>query len=113
MKWTLYLVAAALAGCAVTPAEIQERGERMEYRVAGAPEAAAACMARNATEALRGAGSPRAQRGEQPGVHELVIHSIAYAQVRPAVNGSTVTMWFARPTVLDTKEIGGKIVGGC
>ena len=98
--WRYLLALVFLAGCAHTPKDVRERGDRFELRSSAAAKEAAACM----TRAIENAnGNIRAQWRERSGGYEVVadlIRSgiILVADVSPSGSGSMTAGYFDRET---------------
>ena len=76
-KLLVLFLTAALAGCAISPAEIREHGSRTDFHLRQGPEAAAACVARNAENLggqITGRVNATMRQGAAPGEVELVIY---------------------------------------
>ncbi len=89
------LLAAALCGCALSPADLQERGIRHEFAMREAPAGAAACVARNVENSDTWSGvhvDTAVREGAAPGQAELVVSRDARffmtANFAPAQNGA-------------------------
>lgn len=92
-----------LAGCA-TPSELKQDGVRAEYTLRLAALEAARCLARNAEEFLPWY---EARERDMGGTYEVHVRTsgnlVAVAVVRPAINGSSATIWrMAIPTVANS-----------
>lgn len=106
------LVLLMAAGCAVTPQELTERGERVTFTTQQAPADAGACMVRNA-QRRSPAGQPRTNLGEQPGGVEFHMTAMYYARLEPAGSGSRGTVWMLPVSVIDKHALWAEIVKGC
>ena len=101
MKFILIvLLAAALGGCAQTPADLREKGDRAEFAMRQAPAGAAACVARNMENGNSFWGVPvttGVREGFAPGQIELVVsyqdHYFITADFVPFQSGATAVVW--------------------
>lgn len=103
MKHFLFIpLFAMLGGCAMSPMDLKERGNREQFSMRLAPADAAACVARN-TENSGNSFAPGAnttvRAGAEPGHVELVAfnkqHYYLTADFAPASAGSTATAWIS------------------
>lgn len=105
---TLLLITA----CAVTPQELAEQGERVEFTAQLPPVEAAQCMARNARNAAPG-GTPVATSGEKPKSAEFFMAGNFYAVLTPHRESSNGLVWIQRTRVHDLPGIWQQIIKGC
>jgi len=109
---TLLIAALLLTGCAVTPQELQEQGERREFTTKLAPNEAASCMVRNAQRKGPG-GVPRMVLGEKTGSAEFHMTATYYAVIEPAGQGGRGTVWMLPYAVIDKYADWADIAKGC
>lgn len=120
---TLMLVSAAicsqLVGCAMTPNELREDGERSTHDLQQPPRAAAYCLARNA-EAFRPALSDPLNafvREPSPGSFEVLVQgALQYNRALVVVvenpGGSTMTAWL-QPGFMHRHDLLESMKRGC
>jgi hypothetical protein len=115
MRPSIAVLAFALAGCAMTPGEVLERGTRTQVELKRPPAAAAECIARNAGE-ISGYTLPEI-RGLEAAGREVVVRTaseagtIAVVQLRPTPAGSSASVYLT-PNLLGG-DLGGKLLEGC
>lgn len=101
MKRLLIALVATLAGCAITPQEMMDAGQRTDFKSAKAPREVANCIERNASEIKWGLAAvshpARVRDGRVPGAFEVVysadMGTLAIAEIRPAPPGSAFSIW--------------------
>jgi hypothetical protein len=111
------LTAAALlllAGCATTPKELMDEGDRAERATNRAPELALGCMARNIESSFPLFGITRPL---DDGRYELLARNspdliFVYAVAAPVPEGSNVTIW-VRKNFYRKSEMLGVMTKGC
>ena len=111
------LAVVGLCGCALTPAELIEQGERTQYSSRLAPAAAAECMARNAEEINPGF-TTRIRPGTPPAALDVVAQiagmgTTLLAQITPVAGGSSVNVWMSPQLMFHERAWGGQMVRGC
>lgn len=95
------LIPLLLAGCASTPTEVMEQGERTDYTSKRPPREAAECIERNASEIKWGllgvSKDARMRVGKDPNTFEVLYQemgvTIAVALASPAAGGSAISVW--------------------
>lgn len=94
----LVTIAALLAGCAMSPTELREQGDRQEFTLAKSPAEAAACVARNVENSGHwsiGYPTTSIRSAVTPGAFELTVSTptsfLMVAEFKPASTGSVAT----------------------
>lgn len=108
----------ALAGCAMTPAEVIERGPHTVHELTLPPERAAGCIARN-VEAVSNALRVEVRPGTMAGSQELVLRvagdtvmgAAGVVDLRPASTGSRATV-YRHPSAADA-AVFERMLPGC
>jgi hypothetical protein len=121
MKFGVLVMAALLGGCATTPLQVVESGERFTMDSARDRSAAAECIARNAD----GQNIRSRIRPGDAGAVEVVLTmattgfmfqsldtAVALAQVHSRGAGSQVTM-IVSPEAPRPKQVADLLTGGC
>lgn len=111
-KLMIAVTALQLTACAVTPQELQEQGERLEFTAARPPIEAASCMVRNAQRKGPG-GVPRMNLGKKPGTAEFHMTAMFYAVLEPTAQGSRGTVWLLPHSVIDKHAMWDAVIKGC
>jgi hypothetical protein len=104
-----------LAGCATTPKELMDDGERADRATKRAPEMALGCMARNIESGFPMFGITRPL---DDGRYELLVRNspdliFVYAVAEPVPEGSNVTIWVRKQAFYRKSEILGTMTKGC
>lgn len=118
----LTLLVLVLAGCAMSPLELREEGERLEFTSTAAPRDIAQCIARNADNYkpsawLAGPFPANAREGFKAGSFEVVVQHpaghgfVMVADVRPHLGGALVSTWLT-PYLID-RDMPERIVEPC
>lgn len=114
LSWCLL---AALAGCALTPAEVSEQGTRRTAAARLPPAQAAVCIERNAEN--RSAYYVARQRALDDGVVEVVIRFteilgvLAIVRLHPEGTGSAIEMWTSPNVLVDAGDLTKHFISGC
>lgn len=93
MRTPLFLTLVALAGCATTPAELIDKGDKAEYSSATPARQLAVCIVRNVEEHVR-AARPAMREREAAGTYQVNVEErlsgamIAVVRVDPVGEGS-------------------------
>jgi hypothetical protein len=116
--WIAALVVLGLAGCAQTPEQAIEQGDRFNFTSAHTPYSAAICIGRNAK--ARGGGVSAEERLLGESDMEVVVRdspgtrgdTLAVAQIRRGNPLSTVTVSVNR-SVRDRQGFARQLMSGC
>lgn len=108
-----------LAGCAQTPEQALDQGERFTYTSAHTPYSAAICIGRNAK--ARGSGTSAQERLLGESDMEVVVRdspgasgdTLAVAQIRRGNPLSTVTVSVSRSVRGDRRSFAQQLMSGC
>ena len=109
----------ALAGCALSPAQLRVQGERAEFSSAQAPRAVAHCITRNADrfKTVIGVNAPLPWAIRDDADYEVLVSNpwhggyLLVAEVRQREGGSRVVTWLTpEPPTPDTRQ---QLIGGC
>ena len=118
-----YLVVLLLAGCAMSPADLRQHGERVEFNSSGSPRTTAPCIARNADNYKPGGGlagpfPANVRDGLKAGAYEVVAQHagggfgfVMVADVEPREGGALVTTWLTRDLIY--RDMPDRIVEPC
>lgn len=119
----LVLAVVVLGGCALTPGQLSEKGERHEFTSRLTPASAASCLARNAGEFQPGpmsGGMPATVReGTARGAVEVVVQgggdlgTTAFARVEPSPNGSQIVIWQHPDLLFGYRDLAVAMAKGC
>lgn len=117
--WRAALVVLGLAGCAQTPEQAIDRGERFNFTSAHTPYSAAICIGRNAK--ARGGGVSAEERLLGESDMEVVVRdspgtrgdTLAVAQIRRGNPISTVTVSISRSVRGDRQAFARQLMSGC
>jgi hypothetical protein len=118
VAWIAALVVLGLAGCAQTPEQAIEQGDRFNFTSAHTPYSAAICIGRNAK--ARGGGVSAEERLLGESDMEVVVRdspgtrgdTLAVAQIRRGNPLSTVTVSVNR-SVRDRQGFARQLMSGC
>jgi hypothetical protein len=101
------LLAVTLCGCAMSPADLREKGMQQKFAIRLTPAAAAACVARNVENSgdwFTGQPNTSVRQAASPGHIEIVVFSgpnfFATADFAPDQGGTMATAWIS-PHLLD------------
>jgi hypothetical protein len=116
--WIAALVVLGLAGCAQTPEQAIDQGDRFNFTSAHTPYSAAICIGRNAK--ARGGGVSAEERLLGESDMEVVVRdspgtrgdTLAVAQIRRGNPLSTVTITVNR-SVRDRQGFARQLMSGC
>jgi len=117
--WLTALVVLGLAGCAQTPEQALDQGERFNFTSAHAPYSAAICIGRNVK--ARGGGMSAEERLLGESDMEVVVRdspgtrgdTLAVAQIRRGNPLSTVAVSVTRSVRGDRQAFARQLMSGC
>lgn len=115
-----YFIVLLIGGCAMSPSDLTERGQRADYTSARDARDVAECLSRNAEEVkigpYRETLPARWRTGRDPGTFEVLLQSaggtIAFARVFPDAGGSRFTIWHDEFNAR-TESLPQQIAKGC
>jgi hypothetical protein len=117
MKYvSIAMVGVAMYGCALSPADLRERGTLEQMAMHRPPAAAAACVARNAENTVMQPNTS-VRVGALPDHWELVIfvgpHFYITADFEPAPTGSTASAWISPRLIESARSLLINAFVGC
>lgn len=118
MNWrvpAVLLASVALAGCALTPADVMEQGIRQTASSRLVPRDVAACIGKNAERVTRSATTiayPTGRRDFEVVLQYPDIGSAAVFSVKVSGTGSAITAWIA-PFLTPPEVAFGNLIWGC
>ena len=109
------LIALSLAGCAQTPEQVIDQGDRFNFTSALSPYSAAICISRNAN--ARGGGVSGQERMLGDADMEVVVRdggdTLAVAQIRRGAPISSVTVLVTPSVRGDRRGYAQQLMAGC
>lgn len=118
MNWgapAVLVATLALTGCALTPAEVIEKGTRQTASSRLAPRDVAACIGKNAESVTRSATTvayPTGRRDFEVVLQYPDVGAAAVFSVKVSGAGSAITAWIA-PILTPPEVAFGNLIWGC
>lgn len=112
------LIATALSGCIMSPAEVMDQGKRFEMTTTKPPAAAAECIYSN-TELKNARRGTTIRPGPDGSTHVYVrtageiVTTMGVIELRPEGTGSKATVWMSILVIGDLKEVANQFLEGC
>ena len=114
MRTPLIVIAlACLIGCALTPPEVREKGERFDMQVGRDPTTSAACAAKNAE--IKSASLMATTRPGAQGMVELIVRNVGEGAQTLAVADFAIgkaVIWVT-PNIMSAASFAADLVKGC